>query len=68
MKDDQIKNLDAKTNTCEAYEIKHTTEPFPNQYRHLVNEDFVQATEKRFGQITKRCVLYRGKTYKKRTA
>lgn len=54
---------DANTNTCEAYEIKHTTEPFPNQYRHLINEDFVQATEKRFGQITKRCVLYRGKTY-----
>lgn len=54
---------DANTNTCEAYEIKHTKEPFPNQYRHLVNEDFVNATEKRFGQITKRCVLYRGKTY-----
>ena len=54
---------DRKTNTCEAYEIKHTSEPFYKQYRHLVNEDFVKATEKKFGKITKRCIIYKGKTF-----
>ena len=32
------------------------------QYRHLINEDFVAATEKKFGKITKRCVLYKDET------
>ncbi len=54
---------DSKTNTCEAYEIKHTIEPFYKQYRHLANEDFIARTEKKFGKITKRCVLYKGKSF-----
>jgi len=54
---------DRKNNTCETYEIKHTSEPFHMQYRHLVNEDFIAATEKKFGKITKRCVLYKGQNF-----
>ena len=53
---------DNQTNTCEIYEIKHSLEAVPFQYRHLINEDKISLTEKRFGKITKKCVLYRGET------
>ena len=53
---------DNQTNTCEIYEIKHSLEEVPFQYRHLINEDKIELTEKRFGKITKKCVLYRGET------
>lgn len=53
---------DNQTNTCEIYEIKHSLEAVPFQYRHLINEDKIALTEKRFGKITKKCVLYRGET------
>ena len=53
---------DNPTNTCEIYEIKHSLEAVPFQYRHLINEDKIALTEKRFGKITKKCVLYRGET------
>ena len=53
---------DKQTNTCEIYEIKHSLEAVPFQYRHLINEDKIELTEKRFGKITKKCVLYRGET------
>ena len=53
---------DNQTNTCEVYEIKHSLEAVPFQYRHLINEDKIELTEKRFGKITKKCVLYRGET------
>ena len=53
---------DNQTNTCEIYEIKHSLEAVPFQYRHLINGDKIELTEKRFGKITKKCVLYRGET------
>ncbi len=53
---------DKQTNTCEIYEIKHSLEAVPFQYRHLINEDKIALTEKRFGKVTKKCVLYRGET------
>ena len=53
---------DNQTNTCEIYEIKHSLEAVPFQYRHLINEDKIELTEKRFGKVTKKCVLYRGET------
>lgn len=53
---------DNQTNTCEIYEIKHSLEAVPFQYRHLINEDKIELTEKRFGKIIKKCVLYRGET------
>lgn len=51
---------DSKTNTCECYEIKHSTKIVSRQIRFLVNEDCLEQTSRRFGQVTKRCVLYRG--------
>ena len=53
---------DNQTNTCEIYEIKHSVEAIPYQYRHLINDEKSALTEKRFGKITKKCVLYRGAT------
>lgn len=52
---------DSKLNTCECYEIKHSTKIVPRQTRFLVDEEKLRQTSRRFGQITKRCVLYRGK-------
>lgn len=49
--------------TCQIYEIKHSSEIVPRQYKHLVNEDFAADTEKKFGEITKRCVLYKGENH-----
>ena len=53
---------DTRKNTCEIYEIKHSSESDVHQYRHLINEEKIALTEKRFGKITKKCVLYRGPT------
>ncbi|MCR4715278.1 MAG: AAA family ATPase [Treponemataceae bacterium] len=53
---------DNQSNTCEIYEIKHSLEAVPYQYRHLINEDKTALTENRFGRITRKCVLYRGET------
>lgn len=51
---------DSKENTCECYEIKHSNQIVPAQTRYLVDEEKLNQTSKRFGRITKRCVLYRG--------
>ncbi len=50
------------TNTCQVYEVKHSVEYSPQQAKHLLNEEKTELTEQRFGKITKKCVLYRGKT------
>lgn len=51
---------DKRENTCEIYEIKHSREIVPEQYRHLINSEECEPTERRFGLITKRVVLYNG--------
>lgn len=51
---------DTEENCCDIYEIKHSKKAVPNQYRHLVDEEKCQQTEKRFGKIRGRYVLYRG--------
>lgn len=45
---------------CEIYEIKHSKQAVPEQYRHLVNPEECEPTEKRFGKIIRRMVLYNG--------
>ncbi len=49
-----------KANTCAIYEIKHSDLIVSEQYRHLIDEDKNVKTERRFGKITNRIVLYRG--------
>lgn len=51
---------DRSTDTCELYEIKHSKVQDPGQAKHLLDEDLLHQTEKRFGRITKRCILYTG--------
>ena len=51
---------DQKENCCEIFEIKHSSKQVPLQYRHLVDEDKCQRTERRFGPIQGRYILYRG--------
>lgn len=47
---------------CKIYEIKHSKEKSPFQYRHLINEDNCKQTEFRFGKILEKVVLYRGES------
>ena len=51
---------DSRENTCECYEIKHSDQIVPTQIRYLVDEEKLNQTRRRFGTISKRCVLYRG--------
>ena len=53
---------DADTLTCEIYEIKHSKEVVPAQYRHLTDAEKCAQTEHRYGTITARTVIYRGET------
>lgn len=54
--------VDAEKTTCEIYEIKHSKERVPEQYKNLLDEVKCRETEFRFGKITKRAVLYRGES------
>ena len=53
---------DQKNLTCEIYEIKHSKEKVVNQYRHLIDQDKCTMVEHRYGEITKKVVIYRGET------
>lgn len=50
------------TESCEIYEIKHSAEIAPEQTRHLRDADKCNATAFRFGTITGKYVIYRGKS------
>lgn len=52
---------DSSTLTCEIYEVKHRKEQVNEQYRHLVDEEKLKSTEFRYGKVTKKVVIYRGK-------
>lgn len=46
--------------TCEIYEIKHSEETVPEQYKNLIDTEKCGATEFRFGEIKRKAVVYRG--------
>lgn len=52
--------FDSATASCSIFEIKHSTEVVPSQYRHLIEEKKCADTEHRYGLITAKTVLYRG--------
>ncbi len=54
---------DTVDNTCKIYEIKHSKERVPQQYRHINDPAKLTETERKYGKITKRAVLYRGDAY-----
>lgn len=53
--------FDPAAGSCQIFEIKHSAEVVPQQYRYLIDEEKCAQTEHRFGPITGRFVLYRGK-------
>ena len=55
-------SFDPAAASCEIFEIKHSTEAVPAQYRHLVDPKKCAETEHRFGPITAKTVLYRGES------
>ena len=52
---------DREKNVCGIYEIKHSRKNDNNQYKHLVDKEECAATERIFGEIVSKTVLYRGK-------
>ena len=52
--------FDPAAASCEIFEIKHSEEMVPNQYRHLMDARKCADTEHRYGPITTKTVLYRG--------
>lgn len=51
---------DTERNICNIYEIKHSDKVVPEQYRNLTDEEKCRQTERRFGNISGRFVLYQG--------
>ena len=54
--------FDPEAGSCRIFEIKHSEEAVPQQYRHLIDEQKCAQTEHRYGPITGKFVLYRGKS------
>ena len=54
--------FDPEAGSCQIFEIKHSEEAVSQQYRHLINEEKCAQTEHRYGSITGKFVLYRGKS------
>lgn len=54
---------DTELLTCELYEVKHSTEIDPRQYRHLVDEEKCNVIEHSYGKIVSKNVIYRGDDY-----
>ena len=53
-----VRNLD--TRTCALFEVKHSKERVDEQFRHLVDAELISRTERAFGKVVSRTVLYRG--------
>ncbi len=49
--------------TCRLYEIKHSREAVPEQYRHLRDEAKLQETSRQYGDIEGRYVIYNGNAH-----
>ena len=52
--------FDPVAGSCQIFEIKHSAEIAPQQYRHLIDEEKCSQAEHRYGPITEKTVLYRG--------
>ena len=50
----------SESNTCEAYEIKHSREIVEQQYHVLKDEELCADVARKYGAITTKCILYRG--------
>ena len=51
---------DTQENTCEEYEIKHSTQRTAEQAQALLDEELNGEVERKYGRIVRKCVIYRG--------
>lgn len=51
---------DKRKDHCAVFEVKHSGKTALEQRRHLINKENLLLTEKRFGEVLRRCVLYQG--------
>ena len=51
---------DRQEHTCDVFEIKHSQQAVPEQSKHLRDEEKCELTERRFGPIAGKYVLYLG--------
>ena len=51
---------DSETDTCKVFEVKHSAEIVEKPYSVLTDEDICTSTERRFGSIVGKTVIYRG--------
>jgi len=54
---------DCENGNCRIYEVKHSKERFEKQYQHLINKEKLELTEKIYGSILSRTVLYKGENF-----
>ena len=54
---------DRKKDSYTAFEIKHTTQPYREQYKHLLNPDFQEIIGQKYGNKENVCVLYNGTSF-----
>ncbi|MCQ2240238.1 AAA family ATPase [Treponema sp.] len=54
---------DSESGTCQIFEVKHSKERFEKQYQHLINKEKLELTEKIYGTIHSKTVLYKGESY-----
>ena len=54
---------DSDLNACAIYEIKHSDKVVEQQYRHLCDEEMCRQTERIFGEIAAKTVLYCGESH-----
>ena len=52
--------FDPDSISCSIYEIKHSSEIVPEQYRHLMDDDKLTETEHQYGEIKGKYVIYNG--------
>lgn len=52
--------FDPLTSSSEIFEIKHSKETHHSQYRFLVDEEKLNLTRFKYGEIKRRCVIYNG--------
>ena len=54
--------FDPEAGSCCIFEIKHNKDAVPQQYHHFIDAEKCAQTEHRYGPITGKIVLYRGKS------
>lgn len=52
--------FDPDSVSCGIFEIKHSSQMSPGQYRHLTDADKIAQTEHQYGDITGKYVIYNG--------